>query len=191
MKTLKHFQFAVHKNHQLLWTMCHRLLYVEMVPCQNKSSDTTQNIQITLPVSAEDQNQPGTDPDRHLAPDADGQVSETEVSDRDCEKTRKPQPGLNSQKRRSFSCSECGNRFTHSYSLSEHMRIHRGEKPFSGSFCSKWFTQKGSKKRNICKKHFLHCESVSKRIKRTHGRKQSATVTSTQSPNQEPRSRDI
>ncbi|XP_060926524.1 oocyte zinc finger protein XlCOF6.1-like [Limanda limanda] len=83
--------------------------------------------------------------------------SETEVSEDDWMETSEPQTGLNTRnnkqplsdmgsktEKKSFTCSECGKRFSHRGSLDNHMRIHTGEKPFSCSECGKRFSQRGS-----------------------------------------------
>ncbi|XP_044028018.1 gastrula zinc finger protein XlCGF57.1-like isoform X2 [Siniperca chuatsi] len=142
-----------------------------------------------------------SDPDTYLQPVSDekpSDSSETDDSDGDWEETREPRSGLNSQKdnevpvsdincntvERSFSCSECGQRFGRKPHLNAHMRIHTGEKPFSCSFCGKRFSQKGNSishmrlhtgekpfSCSVCKKRFRYSGDVSRHMRIHTGKK--------------------
>ncbi|XP_045906593.1 gastrula zinc finger protein XlCGF57.1-like isoform X2 [Micropterus dolomieu] len=96
-----------------------------------------------------------SDTDRHLQPDPDDKTSdssEPETDDScDWEETREPQSGATPLQNnsgcnsggKSFSCSECGRRFSQNASLKRHNRIHTGEKPYSCSVCVMGFARKG------------------------------------------------
>ncbi|KAF1382169.1 hypothetical protein PFLUV_G00161660 [Perca fluviatilis] len=91
----------------------------------------------------------------------------------DWKETREPQSALNSLKhdsrcKKTFSCSECGRRFSTKPHLKRHMRTHTGEKPFSCSECGRAFSESGTLKRHmmshtgekpfscsVCKKSFI------------------------------------
>ncbi|XP_056136476.1 zinc finger and SCAN domain-containing protein 2-like [Lampris incognitus] len=79
--------------------------------------------------------------------------SETEDSDDDWNKTRQPRSGLDlkdneighqrSTKKKPFTRSICGERFTQRGHMQRHMRTHTGEKLFSCTICGKEFSQRG------------------------------------------------
>uniref|UniRef100_A0A3B5B9I2 C2H2-type domain-containing protein n=1 Tax=Stegastes partitus TaxID=144197 RepID=A0A3B5B9I2_9TELE len=82
-------------------------------------------------------------------------ASETEDSDGDWEEFRHPQWDLNvlsnnvisldslgdDSAMKSFSCSECGERFAQKGTMQRHKKHHTGEKPFSCTICGKKMTQ--------------------------------------------------
>ena len=108
-----------------------------------------------------------SDPDRHLQPDTENNkaddYSEPETDDSDDWKDKsEPQTGSDSKKKnkgdlscktdaKTFSCSECGERFGRKYNLTRHMRTHTGEKPFTCPVCRKSFTQGGGLKEHMAK----------------------------------------
>ncbi|XP_078031918.1 uncharacterized protein LOC144467341 [Epinephelus lanceolatus] len=146
-----------------------------------------------------------SDPNRYLGPvseDRSLDLCETEVSDGNWEENREPQSGFTTlttddvsvgdnncdYMERSFSCSECGQRFGRKLQLNAHMRIHTGEKPFSCSFCRKRFSKKSNSVSHmrlhtgekpyscsVCKKTFRFSGDVSRHM-RIHTRKKTSNT---------------
>ncbi|XP_044043425.1 zinc finger protein 664-like isoform X3 [Siniperca chuatsi] len=137
-----------------------------------------------------------SDPDSRLQPDTHNKTSDSskpETDDScDWEETREPQSGLNplqnksrcNNGEKSFSCSECGRRFSQNSSLNRHKRTHTGEKPFSCSVCGKGFAQSsrltthlrvhtGEKpfSCSVCKGSFSRRSSLSKHMRIHTGEK--------------------
>uniref|UniRef100_A0A3Q3ERX9 C2H2-type domain-containing protein n=1 Tax=Labrus bergylta TaxID=56723 RepID=A0A3Q3ERX9_9LABR len=88
-----------------------------------------------------------SDPERRLYPEIevkteDSSEPETEDFHDVWKRNRKHESDLNDKRTKTHCCSECGKTFSRKGSLSRHMILHSGEKPFSCSLCSKRFNQK-------------------------------------------------
>lgn len=66
-----------------------------------------------------------------------------------------PQPATHSSEAfmRPFSCNFCDSRFKTKQHLTQHQRLHTGEKPYSCLYCQARFTQMTPLKRHIAKMH--------------------------------------
>ncbi|XP_053268285.1 gastrula zinc finger protein XlCGF48.2 [Pleuronectes platessa] len=104
-------------------------------------------------------------PDGRLQPGPEDKTedsSETEESEDHWMETREPQTGLNTRnniqplsymgcktEKKSFSCSQCGKRYSYKGDLNKHVRSHTGEKQFSCSECGKRFSHRGDLNRHM------------------------------------------
>ncbi|XP_042291750.1 gastrula zinc finger protein XlCGF57.1-like isoform X3 [Thunnus maccoyii] len=145
------------KNHKCVRkaSRTHQSQTEENREAQPPASSSTE--QIKTEADGEDSAR-NSHPDKHLQPDTDDKTlnsSATDTEDSDeWKETSEPQSGLKSHiscntSKKSFSCSECGKKFSHKGNLIIHRRIHTGEKPFSCSVCGRRFSCEGSLRRHM------------------------------------------
>ncbi|KAF7220753.1 transcript variant X1 [Nothobranchius furzeri] len=81
---------------------------------------------------------------KHLTSHSKLRSSNGVIRNKNCSrrKTNVDSPGKIFVAQKSFSCENCGKRFTQNANLKRHMRVHTGEKPFSCDICGQRFTQK-------------------------------------------------